>query len=114
MPSDKTQMWGEQYDRKCRTCSAIHARNKRARFVEKLKLKSFCDEKGLAKHTLSNEAYSLFERRFYWNKRRTKALKKSIECFNQRLKKIPARIGLRRFGDCYVVPAILLPPRNNA
>jgi TolB-like protein/Flp pilus assembly protein TadD len=112
--SDKTQMWGEQYDRKMSDLLAIQREIARE-IVEKLKLKVSGEEKGLAKHyTESNEAYQLYLKgRFYWNKRTGEALKKSIEYFNQAIEKDPsfalAYVGL---ADCYVVPANPLPPRE--
>ena len=112
--SDKTQMWGEQYDRKMSDLLAIQREIARE-IVEKLKLKVSGEEKGLAKHyTESNEAYQLYLKgRYYWDKRTAEALKKSIEYFNQAIEKDPsfalAYVGL---ADCYVVPAIRIPPRE--
>src|SRR6266542_4145522 len=111
---DKTQMWGEQYDRKMSDLLAIQ-REIASEIVEKLKLKVSGAEKGLAKHyTESNEAYQLYLKgRFYWDKRTAEALKKSIEYFNQAIEKDP-RFALAYAGlaDCYVVPAIRLAPRE--
>ena len=60
MRSDKTQMWGEQYDRKMSDLLAIQREIARE-IVEKLKLRVSGEEKGLAKHyTESNEAYQLY------------------------------------------------------
>src|SRR5882672_10209186 len=112
--SDKTQMWGEQYDRKMSDLLAIQ-REIAHEIVEKLKLKVSGEEKGLAKHyTESNEAYQLYLKgRFYWNKRTDEALRKSIESFNQAIEKDPSfALAYAGFADCYVVPAILLPPRE--
>ena len=112
--SDKTQMWGEQYDRKMSDLLAIQ-REIAHEIVEKLKLKVSGEGKGPAKHyTESNEAYQLYLKgRFYWNKRTAEALKKSIEYFNQAIDKDP-RFALAYAGlaDCYVVPANRLPPRE--
>jgi TolB-like protein/DNA-binding winged helix-turn-helix (wHTH) protein/Flp pilus assembly protein TadD len=112
--SDKTQMWGEQYDRKMSDLLAIQ-REIASEIVEKLKLKVSGEEKGPAKrYTESNEAYQLYLKgRFYWNKRTAEALKKSVEYFNQAIDKDP-RFALAYAGlaDCYVVPANRLPPRE--
>jgi TolB-like protein/DNA-binding winged helix-turn-helix (wHTH) protein/Flp pilus assembly protein TadD len=112
--SDKTQMWGEQYDRKMSDLLAIQ-REITGEIIEKLKLKVSSEEQGPAKHyTESNDAYQLYLKgRFYWNKRTAEALKKSIEYFNQAIDKDP-RFALAYAGlaDSYVVPANRLPPRE--
>jgi TolB-like protein/DNA-binding winged helix-turn-helix (wHTH) protein len=112
--SDKTQMWGEHYDRKLSDLLPIQ-REIASEIVEKLKLKVSGEKQGPAKHyTESNEAYQLYLKgRFYWNKRTAEALKKSIEYFNQAIDRDP-RFALAYAGlaDCYVVPANRLPPRE--
>jgi TolB-like protein/DNA-binding winged helix-turn-helix (wHTH) protein/Flp pilus assembly protein TadD len=111
---DKTQMWGEQYDRKMSDLLAIQ-REIASEIVEKLKLRVSAEESGPAKHyTDSNEAYQLYLKgRFFWNKRTAEALKKSIEYFNQAIDTDP-RFALAYAGlaDCYVVPASRIPPRE--
>ncbi len=112
--SDKTQMWGEQYDRKMSDLLATQ-REIAGEIVEKLKLKVSREEKGLAKHyTESNEAYQLYLKgRFYWNKRTAEALKKSIDHFNQAIDIDPHfALAYAGLADCYVVPANRLPPRE--
>jgi TolB-like protein/DNA-binding winged helix-turn-helix (wHTH) protein/Flp pilus assembly protein TadD len=112
--SDKTQMWGEQYDRKMSDLLATQ-REIAGEIVEKLKPKVSGEEKGIAKHyTESNEAYQLYLKgRFYWNKRTAEALKKSIEYFNQAIDKDPSfALAYAGVADCYVVPGIRLPPRE--
>jgi TolB-like protein/DNA-binding winged helix-turn-helix (wHTH) protein/Flp pilus assembly protein TadD len=111
---DKTQMWGEQYDRKMSDLLATQREIARE-IVEKLKLKVSGEENALAKHyTESNEAYQLYLKgRFYWNKRTEEALKKSIEYFNQAIEKDPSfALAYAGLADCYVVPANRLPPRE--
>jgi len=112
--SDKTRMWGEQYDRKLSDLLPIQ-REIASEIVEKLKIKVSGEGQGPAKHyTESNEAYQLYLKgRFYWNKRTAEALKKSIEYFNQAIDRDP-RFALAYAGlaDCYVVPANRLPPRE--
>jgi TolB-like protein/DNA-binding winged helix-turn-helix (wHTH) protein len=110
--SDKTQMWGEQYDRKMSDLLAIQ-REIAVEIVEKLKLKVSGAEKGFARHyTESNEAYQLYLKgRFYWNKRTVEALKKSIEYFNQAIEKDTGfALAYAGLADSYVVPASGLSP----
>ncbi len=112
--SDKTQMWGEQYDRKMSDLLAIN-REIAIEIVEKLKLKVSGEEKGPAKrYTESNEAFQLYMKgRFHWNKRTAEALKKSIEYFNQAIEKDPGyALAYAGLADSYVVPANRLPPRE--
>jgi TolB-like protein/DNA-binding winged helix-turn-helix (wHTH) protein/Flp pilus assembly protein TadD len=112
--SDKTQMWGEQYDRKMSDLLAIQ-REIASEIVEKLKPKVSGEEKRAAKHyTESNEAYQLYLKgRFHWNKRTAEALKKSIEYFNQAIDKDPSfALAYAGLADSYVVPGNRLPPRE--
>jgi TolB-like protein/DNA-binding winged helix-turn-helix (wHTH) protein/Flp pilus assembly protein TadD len=112
--SDKTQMWGEQYDRKMSDLLATQ-REIASEIVEKLKVKVSSEEQRSAKrYTENNEAYQLYLKgRFYWNKRTAEALEKSIKYFNQAIDKDP-RFALAYAGlaDSYVVPANRLPPRE--
>jgi TolB-like protein/DNA-binding winged helix-turn-helix (wHTH) protein/lipoprotein NlpI len=112
--SDKTQMWGEHYDRKMSDLLAIQ-REITGEIVEKLKVKVSGEENAPTKHyTESNEAYQLYLKgRFYWNKRTAEALKKSIEYFNQAIDKDPSfALAYAGLADSYVVPANRLPPRE--
>ena len=112
--SDKTQMWGEQYDRRMSDLLATQREIARE-IVEKLKLKVSGDDKGLAKHyTENNEAHQLYLKgRFYWNKRTAEALKKSIDYFNQAIEKDPGfALAYAGLADSYVVPGNLLRPRE--
>jgi serine/threonine protein kinase len=112
--SDKTQMWGEQYDRKMSDLLAIQ-REIAGEIVEKLEVKVSADGKGFAKrYTESNEGYQLYLKgRFYWNRRTAEALKKSIEYFNQAIEKDPGfALAYAGLADTYVVPATRLPPRE--
>ena len=112
--NDKTQVWGEQYDRKMSDLLAIQREIARE-ITEKLKLKVSGEANGPAKHyTESNEAYQLYLKgRFHWNKRTAEALKKSIEYFNQAIDKDPGfALAYAGLADSYVVPANRLPPRE--
>jgi TolB-like protein/DNA-binding winged helix-turn-helix (wHTH) protein/Flp pilus assembly protein TadD len=111
---DKTQIWGEQYDRGMSDLLAIQREIARE-ITEKLKPRVSGEEKGLAKHyTESNEAYQLYLKgRFYWNKRTEEALKRSIEYFNQAIEKDPSfALAYAGLADCYVVPANRQAPRE--
>jgi len=107
-------LWGEQYERKMSDLLTTQ-REIAQEIVEKLKLKVSGGERGLAKHyTESNEAYQLYLKgRFYWNKRTPEALQKAIDYFNQAIEK-DSNFALAYAGlaDCYVVPAMRLPPRD--
>ena len=112
--SDKTQMWGEQYDRKLSDLLATQ-REIATEIVEKLRPKVSSVEKGITTHyTESNEAYQLYLKgRFYWEKRTAEALKKAIEYFNQAIEKDPGfALAYAGLADSYVVPANRLPPRE--
>lgn len=112
--SDRTQMWGELYDRKMSDLLVIQ-REITSEIVSKLKLKVSGAEKATAKHyTESNEAYQLYLKgRFYWEKRTAEALKKAIEYFNQAIEKDPGfALAYAGLADCYVVPANRLAPRE--
>ena len=112
--SDKTQIWGEQYDRKMSDLLEVQREIARE-IVARLKLKVSSEANEPAKHyTDSNEAYQLYLKgRFYWNKRTPEALQKSIEYFNQAIDKDP-RFALAYAGlaDSYVVPGNRLAPRE--
>jgi DNA-binding winged helix-turn-helix (wHTH) protein/TolB-like protein/Flp pilus assembly protein TadD len=112
--SDKTQIWGAQYDRKMSDLLEIQREIARE-IVARLRLKISSEANESAKHyTESNEAYQLYLKgRYYWNKRTAEALKKSIEYFNQAIDKDP-RFALAYAGlaDSYVVPANRLSPRD--
>jgi len=113
--SDKTQIWGEQYDRKMSDLVAIQ-RDISREIIGNLKLKVSPGAKETEDHyTENNEAYQLYLKgRFYWNKRTVEALDKAIEYFKQAIEKDPgfalAYVGL---ADSYVVPANRLPPRES-
>jgi len=111
---DKTQMWGEQYDRKMSDLLAIQREIARE-ITDKLKPKVSGEDTRLAKHnTESNDAYQLYLKgRFYWNKRTEEALKRSIEYFGQAIEKDPGfALAYAGLADCYVVPANRQPPRE--
>ena len=98
--SDKTQIWGAQYNRSGKDVIAVQqeiaqeiSRNLR------LKLSSAEQSRLGNLHTANAEAYELYLKgRFYWNKRTGEALKQSVDYFNQAIEKDPnyalAYVGL--------------------
>jgi TolB-like protein/Flp pilus assembly protein TadD len=83
-------LWGEQYEGK--VSEVLQTQREIAReIVEKLKLRVSGEEKALAKHyTDDNEAYQLYMKgRFYWNKRTSVALHKSVEYYEQAIQRDP-------------------------
>jgi serine/threonine protein kinase/TolB-like protein/Tfp pilus assembly protein PilF len=103
---DKTQMWGEQYNRKATDLFAVQKEISQE-ISEKLRLKlSGEDRLQLAKRETGDpEAYQLYLKgRFYWNRRTAENLKKAIEQFQQAVDKDPnyalAYVGL---ADCYLL-----------
>jgi len=112
--NDKTQIWGEQYDRKLSDLLAIQ-REIAHEIVEKLKVKVSGEEKGPARHyTENNEAYQLYLKgRFHWNKRTKEALRKSIEYFDEAIAEDPNfALAYAGLSDSYVVPANRMAPRE--
>ena len=112
--TDKTQIWGERYDRKMSDLLTIQSEITRE-IVANLKLKVSATDKRDEPYTANNEAYQLYLKgRFYWNKRTADALQKAIEYFQQAIDKDP-RFALAYVGlaDCYVVPANRLPPHQS-
>ena len=90
--SDKTQIWGELYDRKMSDLLAIQ-REIAGEIVEKLKVKVSGEEKELtSKHyTENNEAYQLYLKgRFQWNKRTADASGNQSSISIKLLKETPA------------------------
>ena len=108
-------LWGEQYDRKMQDLSAL--RNEIARDVaQKLRTRlSNADTTNLTKNYTANaEALRLyFYGRYFWEKRNSESIRKSIEYFNQAIEKDPgfarAYCGL---ADAYIVPASGFAPRD--
>jgi serine/threonine-protein kinase len=82
---DKTQIWGEQYDRKATDLLSVQ-REIASEIISNLRLKLSGAEQGrVTKHYTENpEAYQLYLKgRFYWNKRTGDAAKKAVEYFQQ-------------------------------
>ncbi len=86
-----SQLWGQQYSRKLADLLAVQEEIAKE-ISEKLKLQLTGEEKTrLAKRQTENtEAYQLYLKgRYYWNRRTTEGLNKSIEYFQQAIEKDP-------------------------
>ena len=74
--------------------------------VDKLKVKLLGEEKEriVKRHTDNLEAYNLYlQGRFFWNKRGEEALKKSVDYFEQAIKKDPAyALAYAGLADSYI------------
>ncbi|MEP6788001.1 MAG: tetratricopeptide repeat protein, partial [Acidobacteriota bacterium] len=106
--STENVLWSEKYDR--RQADLVSLQSEIARDVsQKLESKlSGADEQKIAKsYTADPEAYQLYLKGiFYWNKRTSDSLKKSIEYFNQAIEKDPG------YGRAYAglsLAYVLLP-----
>ncbi len=103
---DDRQIWGEQYNRKLSDLLAVQEDISRE-ISERLRLQLSGEEKALLarRHTADTQAYELYLKGlFYWNKRTSDGIKKSIEYFQQATDKDPgyalAYVGL---ADAYNV-----------
>jgi serine/threonine-protein kinase len=101
---DKTQIWGEQYDRKATDLLALQREIAKV-VTSNLRLKLSGAEQGrVAKHYTENpEAYQLYLKgRFYWNKRTGEAAKKAVDYFQQAIEKDPNyALGYAGLADAY-------------
>ncbi|MEP6920512.1 MAG: protein kinase [bacterium] len=122
--SDKTQMWGEQYDRKATDLLAVQSEIAK-HIAEKLRLRlSGEEQKQLTKHYSDNvEAYQAYLKgRFYSDKSTESGLKKGIEYFNQAIAIDPnyalAWAGLANGywedSDIHVAPHDVMPKAKHA
>jgi TolB-like protein len=103
---DNKQLWGEQYSRK--VADVIDIQQDISREIsEKLRLKlSAPEQKQLTKRYTENpEAYQLYLRgRYFWNKRTSDGIRKSIDYFNQASEKDPGyALAYAGLADAYVV-----------
>jgi len=103
---NKRTLWGEQFERKISDLLATQ-REIASAITEKLQLKlSGSDTKGVTKqYTSSNEAYQLYLKGcFYWNKRTTESLAKSVELLTAATEKDPNfALAYAGLADSYVV-----------
>ena len=115
--SDKTHIWGDQYNRKAVDVLQIQSEIARE-IAEKLRLRlTTGDQQQLAKRETANpQAYELFLKgRFYWNKGGTENAKKAVEYFQQAIAVdptyAPAYAELSQsYGD--LVNASILDPKE--
>ena len=115
--SDKTQMWGERYNRRAADLLTIQ-QDIAQEISERLSLRLTGEERQqLAKRYTDNaEAYQLYLRgRYYWNKRKPEDIKRGVEFFQQAIAHDPhyalAHAGL---ADSYnIMPTYaMLSPRE--
>ena len=88
---DNKQLWGERYDEKVSDLLVMQ-RAIASQITSNLRLKlSGADESRVNKHYTDNpEAYQLYmQGRFYWNKRTSESLEKSVAYFNQAIERDP-------------------------
>jgi serine/threonine-protein kinase len=88
---DNKQLWGELYNEKVSDLLSMQ-RAIASQITSNLRLKlSGADESRVNKHYTDNpEAYQLYlQGRFYWNKRTSESLAKSVEYFNQAIARDP-------------------------
>ncbi|MBA2528123.1 MAG: protein kinase, partial [Pyrinomonadaceae bacterium] len=96
-------LWGEQYERKMSELLATQ-REIASEISQKLRLKLSGDEKGLTKHSTSNnEAYQLYLKGRYHLAKRTKDdMQRSIEYFQQAIRLDPNfALAYASIADCY-------------
>jgi len=89
---DKTQVWGERYDRRATDLLAVQSEIS-GEIVRKLRLKlTPAEQRQLARReTVDPQAYELLLKgRFYWNKGGTENRKKAVEYLNQAIAVDPA------------------------
>lgn len=108
-------LWGEQYDRKMQDLPVL--RNDIARDVaQKLRARlSNADTTKLTKsYTADAEALRLyFYGRYFWSKRTSESIRRSIEYFNQAIERDPIfALAYSGLADAYVVPAAAMAPRE--
>jgi TolB-like protein/DNA-binding winged helix-turn-helix (wHTH) protein/Tfp pilus assembly protein PilF len=103
---DRTQVWGERYERKVADLLSVQ-REIAKEITENLRLKLSGAEQGrVAKsYTENPEAYQLYLKgRFYWNKRTEEGVRKGIEFFQRAVEKDPnfalAYVGI---SDSYIL-----------
>lgn len=90
--AENKQIWGEQYTEKVSDLMSMQ-RDIASQITSNLRLKlSAPDQSRMARHhTESPEAYQAFLKgRYYWNKRTSDSLQKSVESFNQALERDPS------------------------
>jgi serine/threonine-protein kinase len=103
--ADGFPVWSEKYERDEADIFLLQDEISLA-IVDKLKVKLLGEEKEkIVKHHTENfEAYNLYlQGRFFWNKRSEEGLKKSVDYFEQAIKKDPAyALAYAGLADSYI------------
>jgi len=101
---ENKQLWGEQYNEKASDLLSVQREIAR-QITGGLRLKLTGEQQTrLARPLTDNpEAYQLYLKgRFYWNKRTSETLRKSIDCFNQAIEKDPSfALAYAGLADAY-------------
>jgi len=104
--ANDSQLWGEQYTRKPSDIIAVQSEISQ-QILEKLRLRLSGEQKRqLSKrYTDNSEAYHLYLKgRYYWNKRTTDGLNRSIGYFNEAIEKDPGyALAYSGLADTYDV-----------
>jgi serine/threonine-protein kinase len=115
--ADGFPVWSEKYERDEADIFLLQDEISLA-IVNKLKVKLLGEEKEkiVKRHTENLEAYNLYlQGRYFWNKRGEEALKKSVDYFEQAIKKDPAyALAYAGLADSYITIGDwnLLPPKE--
>jgi eukaryotic-like serine/threonine-protein kinase len=115
---DNKQLWGEQYERKSSDLMSLQ-RDIAGQIANNLRLKISGEEHNrMMKHYTENpEAYQLYLKgRYFWNKRTSDGLSRSIDYFNQAIEKDPSyALAYAGLADAYVVlPSYSRTPSKEA
>jgi DNA-binding SARP family transcriptional activator len=104
--SDGSQVWGEQYSRNSSDIFEVQEEIARE-ITAKLRLRLSGEEKGrlIRRHTENTEAYHAYLRgQYFWNKRTTRWLKKSVGYFQQAVKFDPTyAVAYTGLSDAYTL-----------
>lgn len=104
--SDNSHIWGAQYDRKSSELIALQSEISSALSRQLRSTITADEEKEITKNSTENtEAYQLYLKgRFFWNKRTTEGFQKSIDMFQQAIKKDPQyALAYAGLADCYIL-----------
>jgi TolB-like protein/Tfp pilus assembly protein PilF len=104
--SDGSQVWGEQYSRKSSDIFEVQEEIAKE-IAAKLRLRLSGEERGrlIRRHTESTEAYHAYLRgQYFWNKRTTNWLKKSVGYFQQAVELDPTyAVAYTGLSDAYTL-----------
>jgi len=115
--ADGFPLWSEKYERDEADIFLLQDEISLA-IVDKLKVKLLGEEKEkiVKRHTENLEAYNLYlQGRYFWNRRGEEGLKKSVDYFEQAIKKDPAyALAYAGLADSYITLGdwLLLPSKE--